>query len=130
MAIICDRDRLAQVLSNLLTNAIKYAEDGEIQVALRREASRSAKVSDQGPGIPPERAERLRAGAPFRSVDLATSPPDVGFGLYIVKGSSRRTAVVSMSLPGPKEGATLSVLLPRVAVKAMVQPDAASDDGS
>src|SRR5205823_5257471 len=51
LPIDCDRHRLAQVLANLLTNAVKYAPEGEIRVQLHRDEEQvQLTVSDQGPG--------------------------------------------------------------------------------
>jgi PAS domain S-box-containing protein len=84
----CDRDRLAQVLSNLLTNAIKYAPGGEIQVRLWVEGQQARlSVSDKGPGIPPDQLAII-----FEPhLRLAKDPPGsgssgAGLGLHIAKG--------------------------------------------
>ena len=56
-----DRDRLAQVLSNLLENAVKYSPDGgpiEV-VAERRGGDIEVRVSDTGVGIPAEHRENV-----------------------------------------------------------------------
>ena len=51
-----DADRLAQVLDNLLDNALRYSpRGGEVHVRLHREGGQAVvSVIDQGPGIPPE----------------------------------------------------------------------------
>src|SRR5438874_2540883 len=38
---LCDRDRVSQVISNLLTNAVKYAPGGKIRVALCKQPSQA-----------------------------------------------------------------------------------------
>jgi signal transduction histidine kinase len=81
----CDRERVQQILSNLLGNAIKFTpEGGQTTVSLeRRAATVQLAVKDNGPGISPEHlphlfdrywqsAENRRAG--------------IGLGLTIVKG--------------------------------------------
>ncbi len=57
----CDPDRIAQVVSNLLTNAIKYSPDGgEITVtSTLRDGEIDIGVRDQGIGIAPEFREHL-----------------------------------------------------------------------
>ncbi len=57
----CDADRLAQIASNLLTNAVKYSPDGGlIEVASRVvEGFVEVTVRDHGAGIAPEFAKRL-----------------------------------------------------------------------
>ena len=60
-----NRQLLAQLLTNLIENGLKYVPaGGRIEVAVRRLADRvSLVVSDNGPGI--SAAERSRAGQPF-----------------------------------------------------------------
>jgi signal transduction histidine kinase len=57
----CDADRLAQIISNLLTNAVKYSPDGGvIEVDSRvTEGFVEVSVRDHGLGIAPEFAKRL-----------------------------------------------------------------------
>jgi len=57
----CDADRVAQIVANLLTNAIKYSPDGgEITVSSRAaEGFVEVGIRDHGVGIAPEFAKRL-----------------------------------------------------------------------
>ena len=82
-----DRDRLIQVVSNLVNNAVKYSPEGGTVTLTTRIEGRFALVSvtDTGIGIPPdeighvfERFRRVRSGA-------AQSIPGTGLGLTIVK---------------------------------------------
>lgn len=82
-----DRDRLVQVVSNLVNNAVKYSPDGGTVTLTSRAEGNYALVSvtDTGLGIPPdeighvfERFRRVRSGA-------AQSIPGTGLGLTIVK---------------------------------------------
>ena len=59
--VTCDQDRLAQIISNLLTNAIKYSPDGgEIMVTSRViEGFVQVGVRDRGVGIAPDFVKRL-----------------------------------------------------------------------
>ena len=56
ISVFADPDRIAQVLDNLLDNAIRYSPpEGEVSVTLDREGDQIAcRVTDQGPGIPEE----------------------------------------------------------------------------
>jgi PAS domain S-box-containing protein len=85
--VIGDRDRLIQVVSNLVNNAIKYSPDGgTVTLSTRSEGGYAlVSVADTGLGIPPdeighvfERFRRVRSGA-------AQSIPGTGLGLTIVK---------------------------------------------
>jgi signal transduction histidine kinase len=57
----CDADRVAQIISNLLTNAVKYSPDGgEVLVSsVASEGFVEVSVRDHGVGIAPEFAKRL-----------------------------------------------------------------------
>ncbi len=79
-----DRERIGQVLTNLLTNAIKYAPASErIVVRLARdEQSVTASVQDYGPGIPAEQQERVFE--PFYRIQgQETTASGLGLGLTI-----------------------------------------------
>lgn len=58
--IVCDRDKVTQVVSNLLDNAIKFTDRGCVRVTTERQnhAVRVA-VHDQGAGIPSEALPKL-----------------------------------------------------------------------
>ncbi len=82
-----DRDRLVQVVSNLVNNAVKYSpEGGTVTLTSRIEGAFAlVSVTDTGVGIPPneiahvfERFRRVRSGA-------AQAIPGTGLGLTIVK---------------------------------------------
>lgn len=81
-----DSYRLRQVLANLLDNAVKFTEKGEVTVSLEKqdgEGGEEAKVSvsDSGRGIDPEIMPRLFQKFAGKS-DVGTS---TGLGLYISK---------------------------------------------
>lgn len=83
-----DNDRLREVLTNLIGNAIKYSpEGGAIKVGGQVEDNHKVRlyVSDEGIGIPPGEQERIFER--FHRVDnrLARQTPGTGLGLYLVK---------------------------------------------
>jgi signal transduction histidine kinase/DNA-binding response OmpR family regulator len=87
-----DRDRLTQVLENLITNAIKFTpEGGQVEVTARLLPSDGAGsrvevgVADSGAGIPPE--ERRRIFDKFYQSDATATRRfgGIGLGLAIVK---------------------------------------------
>ncbi|NRD48837.1 response regulator [Corallococcus exiguus] len=106
-----DRSRMLQVLTNLVSNAIKYAPGTALGIGLRKHNDRLILyVSDGGPGIPPEHQarvfERFERGGPPRSVH------GLGLGLFIahqiVQGHHGK--LVLRSAPG--QGATFIIDLP------------------
>jgi signal transduction histidine kinase len=56
-----DRDRIDQIITNLLGNAVKFSpEEGTVTVAMSCDAKEvTCRVMDSGPGIPQEQAERI-----------------------------------------------------------------------
>jgi signal transduction histidine kinase len=80
-----DRELLAQALTNLLDNAIKYTPDhGRIDVRLTMLGPRvRVRIADSGPGISP--TERDRVFERFARLDQSRSHPGNGLGLALVK---------------------------------------------
>lgn len=82
-----NRELLAQALSNLIDNAIKYVDEGpapEITVALaRQDGEVRLVVSDNGPGVPANRREDVVQR--FVRLDESRSKPGTGLGLSLVQ---------------------------------------------
>lgn len=80
-----DRNRMRQVLANLVDNAVKYTPaGGRVEIAARRDGTDAViTVSDTGPGIPPDELpriwERLYRG------DKSRSARGLGLGLTLIK---------------------------------------------
>lgn len=82
----CDPVRMAQVLSNLISNAIKYSPGGtRIEVALARHAETlSLSVTDHGIGISDQ--DQRHMFEPFRRFTSTKGQiPGVGLGLFMVR---------------------------------------------
>jgi signal transduction histidine kinase len=81
-----DRERLRQLLMNLLANAVKYTVAGdEVEVrATAEDGTIAVTVSDNGPGIPRE-AQRLIFDKFGRAAPAGNSKPGAGLGLYIAR---------------------------------------------
>jgi signal transduction histidine kinase len=110
-----DIERLRQVLSNLISNAIKYSPDqGKITVSGRYDEHEIyVAVSDQGIGIPA--GERERIFDRFYRIDSALSrrTQGAGLGLYLVKSvvEAHGGRIWVSSTPG--QGSTFVFTLPR-----------------
>ncbi len=85
MRVFGDRELLAQALSNLLDNAVKYTPvNGRIDVRLTHLAKLvTVSIADTGPGI--ATADRERVLARFARLDQARSKPGNGLGLALVR---------------------------------------------
>jgi signal transduction histidine kinase len=107
-----DRPRLEQVAANLIDNAVKYTPaGGRIDVSLSREHDRAVvRVTDTGPGIPPEEIPRIWERL-FRG-DASRAERGLGLGLSLVKAivEAHGGAVDVTSKVG--EGSTFTVSLP------------------
>jgi PAS domain S-box-containing protein len=90
--VAADPDKVLQVLTNLVDNAIKYSPDGgAVQIELDRAGHRvRISVGDEGLGIPP--AERSRIFEKFYRLDpnLTRGVGGTGLGLYICRELVRR----------------------------------------
>lgn len=109
-----DVDRLHQILTNLVNNAIKFTEEGQIEVDLYRfdPDHWCIQVQDSGPGIPKEMHEYIFDE--FRQVEFTTTRKHkgVGLGLSIVKQivKGMRGQIELESELG--QGSTFRVILP------------------
>ncbi|OGR97835.1 MAG: hypothetical protein A2V88_11090 [Elusimicrobia bacterium RBG_16_66_12] len=97
-----DPDLITQVVTNLVSNAIKFTPcGGRVSVALRRDGRRlECCVTDTGRGIPPEALPRLFQ--PFARAGNAARTGGTGLGLSICKSimEMHRGAIGVESVPG------------------------------
>jgi signal transduction histidine kinase len=112
---LADRDRVAQIVSNYLSNAVRHAPEGSaIAVTARRHGARvRLAVADRGPGLAPGQLDAVFER--FYRVDPARSRAGggSGIGLAIVRalaGAMGGTAWAESD--GPGRGATFFVELP------------------
>ena len=108
-----DRERMLHVFSNIIENAVKFSDDGPIEVKGRLSGSDViVTVSDEGVGIEPERLPEIFSG-PAPGGQKAT-PSGTGLGLYL----SRRLVELhdgDISVESTEgSGSTFSVRLPAV----------------
>ncbi|MBI3854527.1 MAG: HAMP domain-containing histidine kinase [Planctomycetes bacterium] len=74
-----DAARVQQIVLNLVDNALKYAKS-RVDVEVR---GREVRVTDDGPGVPPEHRERIFEK--FSKVETGPKPPGAGLGLSIAR---------------------------------------------
>lgn len=106
-----DADRIEQILDNLLVNAVKFTEAGEIRLnAAYADGRLTMEVSDTGIGMSEETLARIFE--PFERAAQATSPEGFGLGLSITKGlvSLLGGEITVESATG--KGSTFRVILP------------------
>jgi PAS domain S-box-containing protein len=110
-----DRVRLAEVLTNLVQNAIKFTDSGgSIRIALARDGGRSRlAVRDSGIGIDPGMLPRIFE--PFSQADrsIARTRGGLGLGLALVRGLvEAHGGEVRAASDGLGRGTEVTVLLP------------------
>lgn len=119
-----DRHRLVQVVSNLLTNAIKYGPSGsQIVVEGGPEGAGTVilRVADQGPGIPPDKVEQIFW--PFYRVDEAADEKGYGLGLALVRTLVTEMGGAAWVEPNRPHGSVFMVRLPAAEPAALVVGD-------
>ena len=86
LAASADREKLVQILKNLLDNAVKFSpHGGTVTVEAHRRAGRvEVRVVDQGDGIP--EAERAHIFSKFHRADSTGGYAGAGLGLFIARG--------------------------------------------
>jgi signal transduction histidine kinase len=106
----CDRERVLQVLGNLLGNALKYSPpDGRVRLSARRDgAAVRFTVADEGPGVRPEHRVRLFQRY-FRAEERGRG---AGLGLYIARGIVEAHGGRIWLEPDEQPGARFSFTLP------------------
>ena len=132
-SVLADRDKVRQVLANLVDNAVKYSPaGGRVSISFKLDAARSrvtTSVSDEGIGIAPgDRGRLFEMFQRVRTAETATIR-GTGVGLHVVKslvelmggevwvrGRRRRGSTFSFTLPVaaqlPAESAPAPVLPP------------------
>ena len=120
-----DPDRIEQVVTNLLDNAVKYSPGGgAIRIELRRDGEGAALcVRDSGIGLPGEALERIFQ--PFgRAANAAAQHiPGLGLGLYICRQIvEQHGGRLWAESPGEGQGTTMTLWLPSAEPVAAHEP--------
>jgi signal transduction histidine kinase len=113
--VLADHEKLVQILTNLVSNALKYSPDGgQITVDARRiGASVRIEVTDQGLGLPPEELDSIFER--FHRVDdeRRRTIEGTGLGLYITRQLvEMHGGAITVHSLGKGRGSTFTVLLP------------------
>ena len=114
-----DRDRLEQIATNLVANALRYTEAGEVRLVVRHEQEDAVlEVTDTGVGIAPEDLRHIftRFWRGDRSRSRATGGAGIGLSIVreLVRAHDGRVDVDST----PGQGSRFRVLLPALTTAA------------
>ena len=110
--ISADIDKVEQVLLNLVDNAIKFTDNGEIEIGILHENNRKCfYVKDSGTGIPEKYIRRL--GERFFRVDSSRSRElgGTGLGLAIVKHIVKAHGWNMQITSAPGKGTTVKIFI-------------------
>ncbi|HLL53113.1 MAG TPA: HAMP domain-containing sensor histidine kinase, partial [Myxococcaceae bacterium] len=112
-----DEDRLAQVATNLLTNALNYSpRETPVRVTTREEGDAVVlEVHNRGEPIPPELLPTLFHPMHRGTAKVDKSKRSIGLGLYIVKEIATAHGGTVAVRSDAQEGTTFTVRLPRQA---------------
>jgi signal transduction histidine kinase len=115
---------LAQALSNLIDNALKYTpQNGTIDVTLRRRADGRAEiaVTDNGPGI--DDSEKAKVVERFYRGDTSRGTPGVGLGLSLAQAVAKlHGSALELSDRGPGLSVVLAMALCEAPPGAVAEP--------
>ncbi len=112
ISVVGDPDRLTQVITNLISNALRYTDEGgEVAVSVTADGAEAVvMVSDDGKGLSPEELDQVFER--FYRADPAVSG-GTGIGLTIARDLARlHGGDLTASSPGPGLGATFTLRLP------------------
>jgi signal transduction histidine kinase len=109
-----DRQRLEQVVINLLSNAHKYSPPGSrVEVRARRSGDEClVTVRDNGPGVPPEERERIFERFYRSSLHRGDRTASTGLGLPIARTVAEMHRGRVWVEPAPGQGSIFSLALP------------------
>jgi len=124
--IMGDESRLTQILLNLIGNAVKFTEEGEVEVRMERNGQDSWRilVRDTGPGIPEDQFENIFQA--YRQLDGAgrqARAKGTGLGLAITRHLVKMMGGEIHVRSELGSGTTFEVLLPLI--EATPEPDPA-----
>jgi PAS domain S-box-containing protein len=113
ITIFADEGRLEQVLTNLITNATKYAPDSrEILIKISDAIDHvRVEVTDKGPGIPPERLPHL-FNRYYQVNNKGSKYSGLGLGLYICAEIKKKHRGEIGVYSTPREGSTFWFTIP------------------
>ena len=121
-SLIGDPQRIKQVLTNLVTNAVKFTPQGEIRVHIGYRAGVcTVDVIDNGPGIPPDKVEEIFK--PFVQVHDSSQHLGAGLGLAISRRICEAMGGKLWVLDSSPAGSTFRFTLPLEASSEACEDD-------
>lgn len=111
--VMADETRIEQVLSNLISNAIKYAPEGKIRISGREQPEEVIIcVQDEGPGIAPGDLPHIFDRF-YRAMETSRKTKGAGLGLYLARAIVEAHNGRMWADPKVEKGAKICFCLPR-----------------
>lgn len=116
-----DGPRLTRALANLIDNAVKFSDDPQIQIVIKKGRLRfgneavpgvSISVLDRGPGVPAEDRERIFQPFEQGGDPMTSKPRGIGLGLHESRMIARRHGGVLECLDRKGGGCEMRLSLP------------------
>ena len=129
-AIATDGKRLRQVVINLVGNAVKFTEEGSVEVAAALEPHGGAEprlrlsVTDTGPGIAPDQHARIFERFTQADGSIRREKGGTGLGLAIARAIAREMGGEIALRSAPGEGSTFTLSVPVRVVREEAAPEA------
>ncbi|MBA5604657.1 response regulator [Duganella sp. FT3S] len=123
LALCSDRSLLELIVRNLVTNAVRYTEQGGVLVACRRRGAHAVlEVWDSGIGIAPEQQEEV-----FREFHQLGNPErdrqkGLGLGLSIARGLAQLLGHALTVASRPGRGSVFRLAVPLASMPALSSP--------
>jgi PAS domain S-box-containing protein len=113
--VVADKDKVDQIITNLVSNAIKYSPDGgSVTVSARDEGEKLCiSVTDEGIGIPPEHLDKIFQRFHRVNAGDAQRVGGTGIGLYLVRSLVEAHGGVAWVESTVGKGSVFSFTLPK-----------------
>jgi PAS domain S-box-containing protein len=126
LPVVHDESRMRQVMLNVVGNAVKFTDQGEVAIRAWRDADRDevcVVVTDTGVGIPRERQSKLFSKFAQMDGSYSRRRPGTGLGLAITKGLVERMGgAIEVESEGTNRGTHVRLTFPAAATAAEPGP--------
>lgn len=115
MTVVCDENALNKVMGQLLSNAIKFSNNGDVISISAHEIDGAVhlEVADQGIGMDPEEIRRAQSSFSQADQQLARNYEGIGLGLALVGGLIELLGGRLTISSTPDAGTTVTAILPK-----------------
>lgn len=111
--LVTDRRRLLQCMINLVSNALKFTDHGEINISANSINDGHVAISVQDTGIGISAEDLTRLFAPFQRLHSNGKYPGTGLGLYLSRKLTREVLKGELTVISvPEQGSTFTITIP------------------